>query len=168
MNEHTMPEELLDLMESLLEQEDRSPLRLVESVRPYLTPRTVRLWRDMRDMAAHAVRSRMAVVTMLDRLGRTPPEKAYASEVQLAGYLNLEKLVPGTIDQLAEEVRLLEEINAQSQGHPDIARVTDRLLDVRRRNLDCLRAHARGLGPDAQSAVLAKPLKPGDNPAQHI
>lgn len=172
MPDPSIQPELLDQIQQLLDAEDHNPLRLLEVVQPHLTPRTARLWRDLRRMAARAGRTRQALVNLLDQLGRTPAERPFNQDAQLAGYLNLESLLPGVVGQLEQEVELLAKIAEQAADVPRISRLINPLLEERRNELEVIRSRAAELGIEPGQTPggpqPGKVLKPGDNPAQFI
>jgi len=120
-------------------------LRLVEDARPYVNPRTSRLWNQMRDVGQTCRRHSNRISRILDELPEPLPPRPVQPDVVKYSYQSVEDLLPDLIEQLKRQLTLFDEAIDAAEGD---ASIVDQLVPPReetRQHLDALEAEREQL-----------------------
>lgn len=134
---------LADELNLLLYTEARSLLRHLEEAKPYVTPKTYGVWRQVEVMIHQSQQHAERLSDLLESIRTTPKPVAYKAEVGALHYLTLDSLLPLIIDekqrQIAAYQRAIEHAGA-SHDDEDLREELTVLLAEVRVQLDTLEA----------------------------
>ena len=136
---------LLDTLQSLLDAEQASVIRLMRSGSPYLTRATLETRDRVERMAADTDRHAAALAALIDRLGGATRPRAVQPEEQYLAYLSLKFLLPKLAEAKRTTIERYENALRALKGAPaEVIEVLRRQLGEHREDLAVLEEAAKG------------------------
>ena len=143
---------LADEINVLLRAETRSLFRHLGEAKPYLTPKTHPVWRDVQRMVKTSAEHARRLSALLDQFDVLPRPVRYSPDVAHYHYMKVQTLLPLLLEEKRRQVAAYEQAATRAEvDRPCVSEELGALLAENRGDLERLEEAQRALGNGADA-----------------
>lgn len=144
---------LADELNRLLATETRSLVRHLDEAKPYLTPKTYRIWNQVEAMSHASAEHSQRLSALFEALEMVPRPIGYPAEVANYHFLTLSSLLPLLIQEKRKQIEAYSRAIDHAAGDPRVHDELAALLTENREQLRSLEASESGAGHGSASSA---------------
>ena len=137
---------LADELNQLLATETRSLFRHLDEARPYLTPKTYRVWATLQQMRHVSEEHADRITVLLDTLELPPRAASFPTDVANYHFMSLPGLLPLLIHEKQSQIESYERAIEHAAGEPRVTHALESLLADNRKQLTLLESFQAAIG----------------------